>query len=93
MDELKNTIITFISDGLIFWTLAETILIESVEFSSISHYLTEVIHELKLIYTSVKNYDPFTANCFKVGILEELKVIPVFNTPQVKGIYESIYSF
>jgi hypothetical protein len=91
MDELKNTIITFISDGIIFWAFHETFVIDSVEFRSIKVYLNEVIRELKTIYHSVKSYDPFTANCFKSGILEELKNLN--DSPQVKDIYESISSF
>ena len=93
MDELKNTIVSFISDGIIFWVLTDPFIIDTIEFRSIAHYLTEVIHELKLIYSNVKSYDPFTANCFKVSILEELKNLHNFDTPQVKGIYDSIFIF
>jgi len=93
LDELKNTIITFISDGIIFWTLTEVFVIDSIEYRSITMYLTEVIHEIKLIYSNVKSYDPFTANCFKTGILDELKNTTTFNTPQVKDIYDSIFIF
>jgi uncharacterized CHY-type Zn-finger protein len=93
MDELKTTIVSFIADGIIFWTLTEPFIIDGIEFRSIPLYLMEVLGELKLIYSNVKNYDPFTANCFKTGILDELKNIPNFNTPQVKDIYDSFLTF
>jgi len=91
MDELKSIVITFITEGIIFWNLHEPMVIDNIEYISVNSYINTILHELKMVFINVKNYDPFTANCFKTSLTEELQQ---FNTsPQIKQIYDIIVLF
>jgi len=73
LDELKNSIIILVESGVLLWNIPnEPILIENIEYRSLNSYVNTVLHELKIVYNNLKNYDSFSANCFKENILSSL---------------------
>ena len=73
MDELKETVLTFLNDGIFFWNFNEPLVIDSMEYQSIRQYVFVILDELRIFYTRLKEYSHFEAQSFKVTFLESLQ--------------------
>jgi hypothetical protein len=75
--ELKQLLIYIIDVDMLNWNLGlEPLLIENVEYQSISSFINSVIHELKLVIANLRAYDSNLAEVIKREILTAISGNP-----------------
>lgn len=72
LEELKNKIIVVIESDALSWEQFGEITIDFVEYYSINDYINVLLNKIKTVYISLKNYDLFSATCFKENILSAI---------------------
>jgi hypothetical protein len=77
ISELKQLLIYIIDVDMLNWNLGlEPLLIENVEYQSISSFINSVIHELKLVIANLRAYDSNLAEVIKREILTAISGNP-----------------
>jgi len=72
LDEIKLIVITIITDDILSWGLNESFVVDNLEYSSLNDYITNIIHELKILFINLKSYSQFEANCFKTDFINKI---------------------
>ena len=85
MDELRETILYIINSEMYLWNLSpEPIIIENVEYNSIQSFIQSTVHELKMVLSNLRTYDPTTVDLFKNDLLH------IITTPFLRNLISEI---
>ena len=89
LDELKNNILFIIHAELFSWNIPnEPILIDNIEYRSISVYIVNVLYEFKVILTHLGALNQYQAESIKMAFIEELETLHTTD----ENVYEIIES-
>jgi len=72
LDEIKESILTIISDDILSWNLTESLIIDNIEYRNFTSYVNSIIHELKILFLNLKSYSLFESNCYKETFLSDI---------------------
>lgn len=84
LNELKNCLLFIIHAGLVNLP-SEPILVDTIEYRSVSIYIISVLYEFKLVLRNLNILDTFQANSFKNECIHDLE-----QTETTENVYEII---
>jgi hypothetical protein len=86
LNELKDLLLNIVESNMLEWENPnEPIVIENIEYHGIHGYVNSVLHDLRSLFSHLKEYSQFEANCFKTTLLELI--------PNTHTLYNKINAF
>jgi len=86
LNELKDLLLNIVESNMLEWENPnEPIVIENIEYHGIHGYVNSVLHDLRSLFSHLKEYSQFEANCFKTALLEII--------PNTHALYNKINAF